>query len=40
MAYKVILLEEARVELIEAAMFYKQFSDELSNDIQARFFEK
>ena len=39
MAYKIILLEEARFEVAEAALFYKQFGKELSDDILARFFE-
>jgi mRNA-degrading endonuclease RelE of RelBE toxin-antitoxin system len=39
MAYKIILLEEARIEIVEAALFYKRFSRELSDDLLSKFYD-
>lgn len=39
MAYKILLLPEARIEIAEAAIFYRQFSSDLSDDILVKFYQ-
>ena len=39
MAYKVLLLPEVRIEVADAAIFYKQFSVELADDLLVKFYQ-
>jgi len=39
MVYKILLLPEARVEVADTAIFYRQFSAELSSDPLAKFYQ-
>jgi hypothetical protein len=39
MVYNITILDEAQIELEEAALFYKQTSTELSGDLLNKFYE-
>ncbi len=39
MAYKILLLPEARIEIADTAIFYKQFSDELSSVLLTKLYQ-
>jgi toxin ParE1/3/4 len=39
MVYKILLLPEVRIEVSDAVIFYKQFSDELASDLLTKFYQ-